>query len=262
MKLDIMVVTHKNLSDINEPIPNDSEYIPMVVGPNKDNVSFSDFLRDDTGENIAAKNPNYCELTALYWAWKNLQDDYCGLVHYRRYFVTSFNKPIPTQTIKEYLKEVDVLLPKKRYHDGETNLELYSRRHYKKDLIETRSIIDEFYPEYTAAFDKVMNDKSLHSYNMMIMKKSVLDNYCSWLFDILEKLENRTDISGYDAHQARIYGFISERLLDVWLTTNNIQYKELPVRFLEKRSIVVRVNEQLNHLKNRMRNKKKGQANG
>ncbi len=50
------------------------------------------FQGDDTGDNISAKNPHYCELTALYWAWKNLQADYIGLVHYRRYFTRRANR--------------------------------------------------------------------------------------------------------------------------------------------------------------------------
>lgn len=68
---------------------------------------------------------------------------------------------------------------------------------------------------------------------MMIMKKKYFDEYCEWLFDILFELEKRLDISGYSDYDARVFGFVSERLLDVWVFTKNYKYKELPVGFME-----------------------------
>ncbi len=46
-------------------------------------------LTDMTGDNISEKNPIYCELTGLYWMWKNMiirgaKEDYYGLYQYRR----------------------------------------------------------------------------------------------------------------------------------------------------------------------------------
>ena len=66
-------------------------------------------------------------------------------------------------------------------------------------------------------------------FNMFIMKKEVLDDYCSWLFDILFDLEKRMDISKYDSFHARFYGRVSELLLDVWINKNNIKYEEVKV---------------------------------
>ena len=48
------------------------------------------FYQDNTGDNISSLNPSYCELTTQYWAWKNMEADYYGFCHYRRYF--SFSK--------------------------------------------------------------------------------------------------------------------------------------------------------------------------
>ena len=84
MNINILVVTHKP-----HWMPKDKIYLPILVG----NSSIKEkYLRDNTGENISSKNKNYCELTAMYWAWKNLQSDYIGLCHYRRYFMINIRK--------------------------------------------------------------------------------------------------------------------------------------------------------------------------
>lgn len=230
----IMVVTHKEA-----PMPkNDSLYIPTLVGNNKENIYFSNCFKDDIGINISEKNPNYCELTALYWAWKNLNADYIGLVHYRRLFVEPNNAKeiVSIETISELLKENDVILPKKRNYYIETTASHYKHNHNFEDLLETRKIIEEDFPNYISSFDLVMKETKSHRFNMMIMKKDKFDAYTEWLFTILFELEKRVDISNYDAYQSRIFGFISERLLDVWITSNDIKYSELPVRFMEKQS--------------------------
>ena len=82
MNIKILVATHKPYW-----MPDDDVYLPIHVG--KAGQKDIGFIGDDTGENISYKNANYCELTGMYWAWKNLQADYIGLCHYRRYFTNS-----------------------------------------------------------------------------------------------------------------------------------------------------------------------------
>lgn len=79
MKAEVYVVSHKKTK-----MPKAEIYLPLQVG--KDPENFKGFLRDNTGDNISAKNENYCELTAQYWATKNRTADVKGLVHYRRFF--------------------------------------------------------------------------------------------------------------------------------------------------------------------------------
>ena len=84
MNIKILVVTHKKYW-----MPKIEMYLPIQVGLiNKNDLGY---LKDNTGDNISYKNPNYCELTAMYWAWKNIDVDYIGICHYRRYF-TNKNK--------------------------------------------------------------------------------------------------------------------------------------------------------------------------
>ena len=55
-------------------------------------------MRDDAGENISAKNPQFCELTAQYWVWRNACADCAnvGFVHYNR-AMSGLNVTIPAQ---------------------------------------------------------------------------------------------------------------------------------------------------------------------
>lgn len=228
----IIVATHKPYW-----MPSDSLYVPVHVGAEgKESLGFTP---DNTGENISDKNANYCELTGLYWAWKNLSCEYLGLAHYRRQFTvlkgTSDRRDVLTlDQARLLLADVDVLLPNKRNYWIETNYSQYVHAHHKEDLIETRKIIEEKYPGYIPAYDKSMKKTTGHRFNMFIMKKDLADAYCTWLFDILFELEKRLDISEYSKNDQRVFGFVSERLLDVWLETNGIKSKDIPYIFLEK----------------------------
>ena len=234
----IIVATHKPYW-----MPHDEIYLPVQVGAEgKESIGFTP---DNTGVNISAKNPNYCELTGLYWAWKNLKCDYLGLAHYRRHFTvlrgTSDRRDVLNlDQARGLLDNVDALLPKKRNYWIETNYGQYVHAHHKEDLDETRKIIEEKYPEYIAAYDKTMKKTTGHRFNMFIMKKELCDRYCTWLFDVLFELEKRLDISEYNKNDQRVFGFVSERLLDVWLEKNGIKYKDIPYIFLEKENWITK----------------------
>ena len=105
---------------------------------------------------------------------------------------------------------------------------------YIEPLDETRKIIQEKCPSYLAEFDKLKRRTSAHMFNMFIMKKEILNEYCTWLFDILFELEKRIDLSKYDSFHARFFGRVSELLLDVWINTNHIDYQEVKVIDIEK----------------------------
>ena len=72
-----------------------------------------------------------------------------------------------------------------------------------------------------------------HRFNMFIMRRDHLDAWCTWLFDVLFELERRLDISSYSANDARVFGFVSERLLDVWIETERLPYRDIPFVFME-----------------------------
>lgn len=236
-KIVILVAAHKKYW-----MPEDDVYLPLHVGAaGKDDLGYT---RDDSGDNISLKNPNYCELTGLYWAWKNLDADYIGLCHYRRYFTKKEAHSIEGKR-SEILSAADwerllsahpVIVPGRRKYYIETNRSHYNHAHPPIGLDETEAIIREKYPAYGAAFQDVMQKTSAHMFNMFVMRRDYFDAYMTWLFDILFALEQRVDTTGWDTFQQRIYGFVSELLLDVWLEANEIPYAEQNVSFMEKQN--------------------------
>ena len=221
MIVKIVIATHKDFTP-----PGGPAFVPLHVGGATG--APVGFATDDTGENISSRNPTYCELTGLYWAWKNLPDaEAIGLCHYRRYFKA------PLEKISEILARTDCILPAQRNYFIETTYSQYAHAHHAADLDRAREIIAERYPGNLAAFDETMKSRRGHRFNMLIMKRPLLDRYCTWLFDILFELERRLDISSYSPYDRRVFGFVGERLLDVWIRANGIQYAELPVLHTE-----------------------------
>ncbi len=222
-----MVAAHKAFQ-----MPQDKMYLPIHVG----NILHQDlklgYQSDAEGENISSKNPYFCELTALYWGWKNLKTDYVGLAHYRRHFSCSskgqgLERVMQSSQASAILSEYDVILPSKRRYYIESVYAHYAHTHDASHLDITREVIKNRCPEYLASFDKIMKRKSAHMFNMLVMKKMLYDSYCNWLFDILFDIEGRIDVSKMSSFDARLFGRISELLLDVWLDENKVAYKEV-----------------------------------
>lgn len=231
-KVNIIVATHKKYK-----MPEDEIYLPIQVGSEgKEELGYQ---KDNQGDNISLKNSYYCELTGLYWAWKNLNADYIGLSHYRRHFTCSNKIPkneddkfevlLNKQQVEKLLEKTDIILPKKRKYYIENLYDHYKHTMHGETLDETRKIIEEQCSEYLVEFDKLHKRTSAHMFNMFIMKKEYLDKYCEWMFNILFELEKRIDPKQYDSFHARYLGRISELLLDVWINTNNLKYEEVKV---------------------------------
>lgn len=236
MKAKIVIATHKKYY-----MPKDEMYLPLHVGAacradsSGRTLDFG-YTKDDTGDNISDKNPYFCELTGLYWAWKNLDADYIGLVHYRRYFSmhrkSSIDNILKYEELRPYLGRIKLFVPKKRNYFIETLYSHYEHTHYIEQLDMTRRIIKERHPEYLDSFDRVVHKKSGHMFNMCIMQRELLDEYCTWVFDILFELEKRIRMPQLNEFQSRFYGRISEIIFNVW-----VEY-EITSKKLSKNSIM------------------------
>lgn len=230
MDVKVLVAAHKNYA-----MPKDPMYLPVFVGKDLHPDVNHTFQGDNTGNNISQQNPYYNELTAIYWGWKNLDVDALGLVHYRRYLSLNKKKSLDavlsSQQAQELLKQYDIILPQKRDYYIETNESHYLHAHEHEPFNVMRQVIRQDYPEYEDAFETVMKRTWAHMFNMFIMKKQPLDEYLTWMFDVLHKVEERIDISSYSTYEQRVYGFLSELLLDVWLIKHQ-QYKVHDVKYV------------------------------
>lgn len=241
----IVVATHKRYR-----MPEEKMYLPLHVGrEGKESIGYAG---DNTGDHISLKNDYLNELTGLYWAWKNLECSYIGLVHYRRYFTTShfvkrfiardkYGLIANQDEIEKHLSNTDIILPAKRRYYIETIESHFRHLPYTKeeDLEVLREIITTEYPEYRESFEKVMKRRWAHMFNMFIMKRNYLEEYCEWAFPILLELDQKIHHEGRTVIQNRAY--VSEFLIDTWVETKGYSYMELPVMFAEKEHLLRKV---------------------
>ncbi len=219
MRTKIFVMTHKKFHSPKDPV-----YVPLQVG--RALGEDLGYLGDDTGDSISELNPYYGELTGVYWLWKNYQDaDIIGICHYRRFFFNE-NKQLMTQEeYEESLEQADVMVSNPMLAPG-TYLEYFGAAHNKKDMLLAGEIIKEFFPEDYPAFEAVMQGSKYYFGNLCVMRKELFDSYCAWLFAIFFEMESRIDVSSYDDYHKRIFGFLSEELLLVYITARKLKVKE------------------------------------
>lgn len=213
----LFTVTHKQVDSI------PTERTLIGVGNNKNIKGVN--VYDDFGDSISEKNSSYCELTALYWIWKNQKENIVGLEHYRRFFC-SFNPfaftPLTSKKINKILKKYEIIIPYPTYSKSSL-YEYYKEHHDSRDLDLCIEAIKKIYPDYYDTCIDILNGNFTFNYNMFICNKKLIDNYCEWLFSILFEIENEVDFSGKDEYQSRVFGFLSERLFTVWIVHNRLK---------------------------------------
>ncbi|MBR2205892.1 MAG: DUF4422 domain-containing protein [Prevotella sp.] len=237
----IIVCAHKDV-----PLPQHPYFLPVQAGAAL-HPHIKGFQPDDEGDNISEKNPHFCELTCHYWAWKNLkQVDIVGLNHYRRFFdfwckwpsVSPYKRFSHTENFLKYpyyfpdleqtMKDCDIILPTRR-HWRTSNTRQYGEYHIAKDWETLRQIIAERSPEYLPSFEQTMDHSNKASgYNMFITHWKYFDLYSAWLFDILFEVERRVP-PAEDPIQSRIYGYMSERLINVFCHHHRLRIKYVPL---------------------------------
>ena len=195
-------------------------YIPIQVGKALTDVALYD-LKDDDGENISDRNYNYCECSALYWAWKNkyaMDADYLGLRHYRRKFDAS------TESLT-HLKAngIDIVHLDPIYHsDIRSSFVKHTRNENDWDVM--KNAIKKHFPDYMGAMEIYENQHFVCGYNMNILRRDIFDEYCEFLFGVLLDVEDHY-LKICDRRD-RYLGFLAENLFGVFLIKNKNRYKQ------------------------------------
>ncbi len=229
--------------DKNSYVPDNPFLFPIQVGSALSKQRYVNMLHDDVGDNISRKNRSYCELTALYWMWKNQDCDYYGLFHYRRYMC--FNESlkdddtlgnvlcdtlnesnleklgITSDLMESYISAHDAIVVRPRKILAVDSVykeygEPYTQ--HIEDLDVVIDIIHEKYPMFDESVNEYLHQRYAYDCNMLIMKKDIFQNYCEWLFSILEEAEDRINTINYGIQEYRVFGYLAERLCGIYFT--------------------------------------------
>lgn len=192
-------------------------YAGAVFAENSPDLLPENALRDDTGDNISAKNKQFCELTALYWLWKHAGEDIIGLAHYRRHFL------FPEDWKERMLNnQIDVILPVPLYVAPSVE-ENFKSRHDPSDWEFMMQYLKNNHPEDFQSANKFFKGNLYSPCNMFVMKREVLDALCTWLFPILFQVANHGG-QKEDSYLNRYPGFISERLISLFFEINRSRF--------------------------------------
>ena len=239
MSVRIFAMTHKQFD-----VPKEELYIPMHVGHAQAKQEYG-YLGDDTGDNISDLNCYYAELSGVYWVWKNYTEaDYVGICHYRRFLTNEENKAFTQEQYEALLQKYDLITTKQlelpnSYHYG------FGAHHKIETLDETGRIISENYPEYYDNFIELVNGNKTYFGNIMVTSKALYDEYCEWLFTILFELQKRIDLTFEDDYHRRVFGFISEFLLLVWVKTRGLKALECRVAIIGDKTETREIKEKM-----------------
>ncbi len=216
MNVKIFTMTHKKFDEPKNPI-----YIPLHVG--RASAKDLGYLGDNTGDSISEQNKYYGELTGVYWVWKNVQDvDIVGVCHYRRYFFNKKGALLNQNEYEKILEDFDIITSDEIKSD-KSYRESYGEAHNINDLILTENVIKRKYPEYITELERVFSGNSGYYGNLMVTSKDIFDAYAQWLFDIFFELEKQIDVTSYDLYHRRIFGFLSELLMKVWIDKHHLK---------------------------------------
>lgn len=241
-------------------------FCPIQTGRAISNDQFKEMIGDDTGDNISSLNDWFCEMSAIYWCWKNYDKignpKYIGFMHYRRHFIFGNgkyncdyyglekfseinddyyrNQITSDKNIINIVNKYDCLFPRQvdisEYTSVKNNYDQYKKYHNIKDYDILIDLIKNCYPEYYEILCEYNESNLAFFLNMFILKKEDFFEYCKWIFDVLFIFKTRIKIDSLNTYNKRTIGFISERLTALYLLKLKKKYSNycfLPISYVE-----------------------------
>lgn len=164
---------------------------------------------DNTGENISDKNKQYCEMSAVYWIWKNTKHDWTGIEHYRRHL------HIQPEMLQD---DVDAILPLP--YMSYPNTVTQFRRFVSEDVLQLLlQALQELHPKQYEAYRKILYGTYQYTYNMQCTRREVFEDYCKWFFEITEYMENKAE-QVPEIKNTRALSYVAEVLTNLYFMHN------------------------------------------
>ena len=237
--VEIYILTHKKITE-----PYDASlYKPILNGSINASEDFG-YIRDDSGDNISDLNDYYGELSGEYWVWKHSNADIIGFCHYRRWYARNLTwKKLTKEDIIKDLKKYDIILPHnlhftKSLYDMQKETDITEPNYDAtyEDYFKVEQVLEKYFPDYAKCYHDVMNGKKMWAFTIFISTREVADGYFNWVFSVFDKLSEEIDLKKYDRNlrDPRIFAFIAERLLTVYVIKNNLKVKEYETLFSER----------------------------
>ena len=265
MDIKIAIACHKP-----SPLPADPSgvYLPLCVGHALHPGLDLGIQTDDTGLNRSAENGCLCELTAIYWLWKNSAADFKGLFHYRRYLSLGMSHrgrlryglfrlmrrqlmPVSKVGEKEFLRMADGFSRRcpqlcERYDILSTQPCRYTcsvaeffNEAVGRYLPIMNAILAERFPEYASTMNALLASRSMTFGNISVMRSDIFDRYCTMLFGVIdaviEEVERSDDPNLKADFLNRKAGYLGELLTACFIETEHrrgLRVKQLPVAYL------------------------------
>jgi hypothetical protein len=178
---------------------------------------------DDTGDNISQKNPSYCEMTAHYWIWKNVHDaEYIGVCHYRRFFGLDINEV----NIKDLLADADVMLVEPTTY-VDSVYSYFAKYMGAENMTILSMVMKKRCPDYFQTLEQICDGTTFHPFNMLLCLKPLFDDYCEWMFGILEACEKYIKPSPY-TNARRALAYMAEMLTGAYFIHRQLKIKTVP----------------------------------